>query len=533
MVKEQARKEKKQAMTPARRIVQSQVKDISRDGALLGRYASAICLPAESAPLRYMDVSGCPTNVFKLSSATPISVPDDTKGLTYLFADTQCAGTMVYMSRQPSRMLGWKNVLNTGRTLTAFWDQSLVNPADIPQDRPLVEYYIPEWARSIYRSQGLVAGIIGQNLLTYPEDITPWRLGNADKTIPSGESCLAFSERTTPNRWIWCDKGTVITITVKFMAAKLSLASSKGYYIYFPFCIDLWMDNVNVVEDARNAMASANTNSWTTTPTDYSCNCQITVPVDGWYSLKALPQHSSYAVTPDVTYGWSATSVHFSITLVRPGGSYYWMSAPEMAQNAQAYKTARLTAAATLLTNVTNNYSKGGSIHAVLANDESNAIDYLLKKEKFLARAGQKTNRGYTGPLAKGLYTWLRPGSNDYAFHEFADVEGTPYYRLDMDTPVTLTWLESNTATPQAFMAHVDVHLESEVPDSQMYGLARLPGLPLAEFNRLTEAMRAWPIWHENPTHWQEYVRKIAGIAWKAAKLSAPHFLEQIAMLAL
>lgn len=212
------------------------------------------------------------------------------------------------------------------------------------------------------------------------------------------------------------------------------------------------------------------------------------------------------------------------------------------------YKTAtymlekvRVTAAAMLVSNVSQELAKAGEIYGIRCAGEQGFFTELTTDAVY-AISGQAST-SYSGLLAKGCYTFIEPDGEMMNFKDqsleylgvnipFARLE-----RLEFANVVMATWpTDGSLASALSVVVRHDFHLEF-VSNSQLAN-PNVTAALMAEYEAATIALSAGSFFYENPHHLGEiwnWIKKAGAIALGAGVSAAKRsLLEQgLALLAI
>jgi len=184
----------------------------------------------------------------------------------------------------------------------------------------------------------------------------------------------------------------------------------------------------------------------------------------------------------------------------------------------------RTNSASVLLTNVTSDKDKEGTVYSATTDEGEGWSDVDMKNVKVRS---QSADTGYAGPLAKGSYTWFRPSPSaapSAAMAEsyvVADYTGAAYYpmiQLD-DTNVIHVQLISDpiTSTATCMLLRASHHVEYTTAASGIVQQERTT-MSVAAYEEIAMALLRAPEFTENWIHLDQLWRAIKSGATTAVK---------------
>lgn len=494
----------------------------------------AFVLPAESPPQRLTNNGGYPTVVTKYSAMLgnlDVKIANEAGTNTPWLGGEHLPGAVVIMSRQPSRPLGYAPANTTDTTrIFKFWfyDQpratSGPSVAVDPSKRSVVATFShPDLATAFGEYQ---EGIFDTDTLTMS--------GVAFKP-----AAASIGDTDTPGPWaehigieggdeyVWLDAEAQICVNLK-----IGVVHQAPEGVSSSFVMNSTLQATRWQEEKTDESVFANVPfAWQVDSTSTGAGKVVEHTTQRWLKIKN-PGYYKVSTTDIVTEMVTRAAgdvlairdLTFGMLTYRPGLGMLWTQTPEMLQQPLLYESCRCTATAFLMSNRTAEMYRGGTAAAATARDESGMMSLYTTPGRLLARSAVK-EAGYNGDLKNGVYHWVKPGLDDTRPVSWVNAIGMPIYYMARQSSVSIVYLTTTSTNDQTLALFADLHIESEVTDSQSYGRQAVPKLFTRDYEDALATIADWYMWHENPSHVVDYLKKIGAASWSAFKFLAPHLI--------
>lgn len=504
-------------------------------------HVAALILPAEFPACRLVTGMGVRTVLTALSTAFTLTVPPQSSAAT---DPKSLRGTSVYgcdldgftviLSKQPSRMIG--QPLKADTVDHAFY-YGTSTPDTAGKTRPLPTNHIAH--PQFYNS-----GNFGSTE-TSPEDFAP-----LDVTpMAWSQSAAAFDPHdhvamAAGDYYVWADKHTLDdgTVETDLLALKLTLNVKAATSINVTVTAKLLIyqytgDGLR----ARNPLLVADYSASRVLPAgaDYASVTLIdggfTIPTSGYFRfvvsnlrITGVPSSTPVFFSYQAPVGYQSA---LNATMIRTRKKYSmeWLAAPEFYNSGTAsplFEDVRCTALGVLISNRTPPLNKAGYFYSRLVESEDNFYRLLQNNntgDSFRAACSvQPGVMGYEGDVATGMYYWAKFSPSDKTLRSYVSPIGSALYYLELDTPVAIVNIQGSQYQQDMFV-HMCTHMESSVTSVQSFGIPKEPMMTTAEYDHICCLVANWPVFHENPTHVLDLLRRLGAGLWKGFQFSAPY----------
>jgi len=490
----------------------------------------AFVLPSEASAKRLTvgaNVSTVVTQLTGVRAMLPAPHPTSTitaKSIFRLGGMAIMPGLTILHSRQPSRVIGYTNVGGTTRYEYGMYTTGTL-AGSTNAGTPVAKMYCTHPDLTGMSNMNPMMGLSTEIKLIPDLDITPRGLSTTDTSnLPTSHVALS----TGGQYYIWLDPGDTVSINL-YLAATMSPSAGLSIATTFTFAAYTGVEgsdpNMSLVQTGTFTISAATSIAFSGSPIAI-----VSTLSSGYYRITAQTNLAATTTcTMVATINGAAPGLCYSVKVLRAAGGMMWEAAPEFYTYPMLYQNTRTVACSALLSNRSAVLNKGGTVVARCLADEASLSDLATGApaiSDFYAQCAQRANRmSYDGDLAAGLYTWLRPGEDDMLFRNYVSPTGSGLYLLDVDLPVSIINAMGATIDNSMWL-HWDIMIESTVATVQSFGTPLEPRLSRSEFDELLKITRGWEIFHENPSHVMDYLKKIFGAGWNAFKFAAPHIVQ-------
>jgi len=484
---------------------------------------TSVVLPAESPPFRLIAGMGVKTVLNDLSGSTRLVVPDVADNVLTNLYGGRVDGFLALVSKQPSRLFnirndtlyvdhGWyRNYKNGGA-----WTPSSFAPHPDFTAIGLNPFYVPsDSVFSIARTDITPAAWSSSDIAFYPRD----HIGAAN-----GKYYVWLS-----NNQVSADQLTITGIFKLKSTGSFAVTAVAQAQLFRYDGPDL---ETRVPTYSIRVTTTMNLTDTLSYKTAFTASFQA--PTSGYYRVEMSEMELHTAEVGGITCYWEAPdppggALYYNLNVARAAGGFKWVQAPEFYINYKAsplYDDCRATALGVLFSNRTPPLNKGGYVWSRVVESECDLIKLMgndATADSFRnACAVQPGRLGYEGDLAMGMYYWAKLCTADKNFRNFVSPLGSALYHLDASIPVAAINLLGNTSEQNMFI-HYTLHTESAVTQVQSFGVPLEPTMTTAEYELICNTLANWPIFHENPTHVMDFLKRIGGGMWNGFKFASPY----------
>lgn len=310
---------------------------------------------------------------------------------------------------------------------------------------------------------------------------------------PHGPTQYPGIAQGSDGKFVWLDTlstaGLTNSITAAFNASLTSGQQAK-------MCLDRW-DDGRIEEELVSGSAVSGQSS-----------IVLLVPYSGYYAVRF------------------ASNFNCTITNLRyyNNGSpvYCHLPLPGLTANAASAPAIRVTAASLMYTNEAAPLNKQGKITGLQAPEGLGWTKYVAGGNPFANVSGD--NNAVTMPANNGLYGFLKPTKmTDFDFRAHLEMTGDgvlidSHYPLREQSAYLVISVSITVAAGRDSYWTRTYGIEYETTD--VWRSLDAPNLRASEFQAALLLLKSVSQWHENPLHWSDVKKAVAGALRTAVRLA-------------